>query len=396
MNANKPQSSLWTPDFIRLNIFEVFTYNALTVITGTFSMYAVEKFSASPVQISVISSLLIIASLIFRPVVGFLIDRYGRRITLYIGLAISAVLSMLFLFPKTIFQLGLLRFLMGFPFAMVTTGNSVLRSDIIPEERRTDGFSITSISMMFSALVTGPNLGYWMLKISNFNVLLLLSTTLYLIALFIFSTMKFEDIKDISTKFSFTFNEMFEPRALWLALVLGLNFTGWPGILTFGPLYAQEIGLNFIGFLFLAYGVGLVISRPIIKLLERDGIPFYTNAVGVSSILIGHTVIGFFPSSVGFLTGMAFLGAGFGLCFTILQKLAFDLVEPERRGRCSATIYFSQNLGSTMGRFIFGFSAQSFGTYIYSYRIMAAIALLPLLLLLFVALPNYTRKMKET
>jgi MFS family permease len=148
--------------------------------------------------------------------------------------------------------------------------------------------------------------------------------------------------------------------------------------------------------LFTAYGVGLLLSRPIIKFLQRDGMPLFTNALGVMATLTGNAIIGFVPGPVGFLTGLVFLGLGYGQCFAVLQKLAFDLVRPERRGRASGTIYISQDMGSTTGRYLLGYTAQMLGTYTANYRIVAGITLVPLFILLFVTLPDYQKKMAST
>jgi len=392
-NKKAKVSKLWTPDFIRLVIWQVLVFNGLTSITGTFSVYAVERFNASPVEIGVISSVLIFSAFLFRPVAGILIDRFGRRITTAMALVPMIIFNPMLMLPDTLFGLGILRFLMGLPFAMITTANSALRTDIIPGKHRMDGFSITAITMIFSALVIGPNLGFLILQIADFPTLFIVSSALFLIALILFTKMRFKDIT--TEKITFSFSDILEPRVMWITLILGINFIGWPGILNFGPLYAEEVGLAFAGLLFTAYGVGLIISRPVIKFTERRGAPLSLKAVGVLALIAGHAIIGFVNHPRGFLFGMVFLGLGYGYCFAVLQKLAFDLVEPERRGRCAATIYLNQNLGSTIGRFIFGYTAQSAGTYAVTYQISAAVCVVPLFILLFISLPDYKRKLSQ-
>ena len=310
-----------------------------------------------------------------------------------LALIAMVIFDLMLLIPKTLFTLGILRFLMGFPFALITTGNSALRTDIIPEDKRLDGFSITSIATMFSGLVTGPNIGYFILGLTGFDFLYPMAAVMLSAAALFFLTMKFEDIR--TDRISFSLSGLFEPKIILIAAVLGINFIGWPGILNFGPLYAQEIGLPFKGYLFTAYGVGLLLSRPIIKFLQRDGMPLFTNALGVMATLTGNAIIGFVPGPAGFMTGLVFLGFGYGQCFAVLQKLAFDLVRPERRGRASGTIYISQDMGSTTGRYLLGYTAQALGTYNTNYRIVAGITIIPLLLLQFVTLPDYRKKISS-
>jgi predicted MFS family arabinose efflux permease len=295
--------------------------------------------------------------------------------------------------PQGIMGLALLRFLMGLPFAMTTTANVTLRTDLIPEDQRVDGFNITTIAIMLSALVIGPNLGYWIIAISGFGLLFPIAAGLLLIAIGNLLLLKFDDIKTKTNTLSL--NDIFEPRVFWFALILGITLIGWPGVLTYGPLYSLEVGLSFGGYFFLTFGIGVFLSRYIGNIiLAGDKPPAYT-ALSFVLIIAGHSMIGFLRSRVGFLVGAVFIGAGYGLSFSIFKKLAYDLVEPERRGRASATILIAQDLGATLGIYAYSTIAESFGSYSYSYRMASAVTILPLLLLLLFVLPDYKRKYSQ-
>jgi len=328
--------------------------------------------------------------MLFRPVAGFLVDRYGRRITFALSLGCTALISLAYMLPQQIAGLALLRFLMGLPFAMTTTANATLRTDLIPEDQRVDGFNITTIAVMLSALVIGPNLGYWILAASGFGLLFPIAAGLLLIAIGNLLLLKFDDIKTKTNTLSL--NEIFEPCVFWFALILGITLIGWPGVLTYGPLYSLEVGLSFGGYFFLTFGIGLLLSRYISNIILAEDRPPAFTAVSLVFVIAGHGVIGFLRSKVGFLVGAVFIGAGYGLSFSIIKKLAYDLVEPERRGRASATILIAQDLGATLGIYAYSYVAESFGSYSYSYRMASAVTILPTILLLLVVLPYYKRK----
>jgi MFS family permease len=386
----KQSDALWTGTFIRLLILIVFIYIGIALVNSTFSVYTVQQFNGTPSDVSLVSSLMIIASLFFRPIAGFLIDRFGRRVTMALSLGATALISLAFLLPKSILGLILLRLLMGIPFAMNTTGNATLRTDLIPEDKRVDGFNITTIAIMLSALVIGPNLAYWILDLSGFGTLFSIAAGLLLITIANLLLLKFDDIKTRSVTFSI--KEIFEPRAFWFALVLGITFIGWPGVMTYGPLYSLELGLSFGGYFFLAYGGGLLFSRFISNYIMGDNKPPAFTAFSLVLVIIGHTLIGFLNSKVGFLTGAVFIGAGYGMALSIFKKMAYDLVEPERRGRCGATIFVIQDIGATIGIYAYGFLAESLGSFSYSYMMAAVITIVPLVILLLVALPDYKRQ----
>ena len=381
---------MWTAAFIKLLILILFIYNGIAIINSTFSVYIVEKFHGTPGDVSLVSSLMIISAMLFRPAAGFLLDRFGRRITMAISLGITVLISLAYLLPHEIAGLALLRGLMGIPFAMNTTGVGTLRTDLIPDNHRVTGFNISTIAIMLSALVIGPNLGYMILNLSGFSLLFPIAAGLLLLAICNLLLLKFDDIKTVTNKFSI--KEIFEPRAIWFSLIMCIVFIGWPGILTYGPLYSLEIGLPFVGLYFLSFGIGLILSQFIAKFILGEGKPPYLTPISLILVVCGHSVIGFSHSQVGLLAGAVIIGSGYGLAFSIFAKMAFDLVKPKQRGRCSATLFISQDIGAIIGIYAFSFVAKTYGSYSYSYLMAAAATVLPLVILLVFALPDYKRK----
>ena len=181
--AEKTSHTVWTAPFIKLLILILFIYNGIAIINSTFSVYIVEKFNGTPGDVSLVSSLMVISAMLFRPVAGFLLDRFGRRITMAISLGITVLISLAYLLPHEIAGLALLRGLMGIPFAMNTTGVGTLRTDLIPDDHRVTGFNISTIAIMLSALVIGPNLGYLILDLSGFSLLFPIAAGLLLLAI---------------------------------------------------------------------------------------------------------------------------------------------------------------------------------------------------------------------
>lgn len=383
-------SSLWRPSFIRLLILIIFAYNGIAIVNSTFSLYIVEEFGGSAKDVSLASSAMVITSMLFRPFAGFLIDRLGRRITLTFSLLATAVITFAYLAPTSASGLTVMRGLMGLPFAMNTASVSTLRADLVPEGKRVEGFSVTTIVIMLSSLVIGPNLGYLILNIAGFGLLFPIAAGLILIAIGNLTILKFEDIKGSDNHLSV--GEIFEPSVLWFALLMGTLFIGWPGVLTYGPLYSLEVGLEFGGVFFLALGVGLLSSRPIAKWILGGSRSNVYTAIAILMVIAGHSAIGSIRNVPGFLIGAALIGAGYGLSFSIFTKFGFDLVPPEKRGRCSGTLYIAQDLGATIGIYAYSGVAEATGTLANAYLMAAGITLIPLALLLFAALPDYRRK----
>lgn len=173
---------------------------------------------------------------------------------------------------------------------------------------------------------------------------------------------------------------------------MGVLFIGWPGVLTYSPLYSQEIGLNFGGSFFLAFGVGLVLAQLITKVILEKSKSIFINSLAIVLVICGHGVIGLTHNQTGFLIGAVIIGMGYALSFSIFTKLTFDLVIPERRGRCSGTLFIVEDLGATIGIYTYSFIAESTGTFANAYLMAAGVSVVSLLVLCLAALPDYLRK----
>ena len=126
---------LWTRDFILLIVIAALASTAITTQMGTLPLY-VESLGGSTAESGAIVGVLGISALIFRFPTGVMIDKYGRRIMLLIGLGILVVdFTLLYVF-RTLMILFCLRFLQGIGNGMQTTATSTIAADLIPPWRR--------------------------------------------------------------------------------------------------------------------------------------------------------------------------------------------------------------------------------------------------------------------
>ncbi len=389
----KIQTSLWTRDFALLIIISMFSFCSISVIGSILSLYIVWDFQGTPTEVGLVTSLMALSTFLFRPFTGYIVDRMGRKWAMIISLAVTAVINFCLLLPMNLVGLGVLRFLSGFPFALNSTSLSTLTSDLVPEERRADGFSISSSIVTFFSQVFAPIASLWILGDNNFDLIFIISVVLALSGFFLIFLMRFEDIKD--RNLSFSRNSLFEKRSLWLSLVMSLTFLGWPGLLTYGPLYAEEIGLGSAVIFLFAFGIGLFQSRMIGNLILDLRKPQRAGMLSLFSLLVGFVITGYFPPGWNFILGGALIGMGYGLSFAIFPAMAVNLVEKTRRGVCNATLTFGQDVGAFFGSYVFGWTAQAFGNYSSSYSLIGFIMAVPVLFFLFFALPDYRKNKKD-
>jgi MFS family permease len=392
-NNSISSNKLWTRDFILVLLANTMAFSTVSITGAVLSLYIVKQFNGNATQVGLISSLMTLSTFLFRPFTGYLVDRLGRKWTLVAALFTGSLINFCLLLPMGLTGLGILRFLIGFPFALFSTGLSTLTADLIPEERRSDGFSISSIVVMITGQVLAPILGLWLLGDGNFDLLFITTGIFGIIAILVVLLMRFEDIKDPHLLFSL--KSLMEKRVLLLALVICLIFLSWPGLLTYGPLYAEEVGFaNAVPFL-VTFGFGLLFSRLLGNWFLDLHAPRRAGVIALVLLLGGYALIGFIKTQFNFLLGGGMIGMGYGLAFAVFPAMAVNLVEAARRGACNATFIFGQDLGAFFGSYVFGWTAQSFGNYGSSYALSGLLLTLPLGIFLFSALPDYLKRYKE-
>jgi len=391
---SQAKTPLWTRNFILLLLANALGFTAVSVIGVVLGLYIIQRFHGNPTQVALISSMMTLSTLLFRPFSGYLVDRLGRKWTSVSAFLLSALITICLLLPVGLTGLGILRFLIGFPFALFSTGLSTLVSDIIPEERREDGFSVSSIVNTLTSQVITPIFGLTLLGDGNFDLVFIVTAIFGILAAIVILLMHFEDIRDEQLHFSL--QTLFEKRVLLIALVMCLIFLGWPGLLTYSPLYATEVGFsNAIPFL-LMFGVGLLSSSLISNHFLDLSSPRKAGELALIILLAGFALSGLVKTALSFLMGGVLIGMGYGLSFATFPAMAVNLVEVTKHGACNATVIFGQDVGVFIGSYIFGWSATSFGNYASSYALVGMIMVFPLVIFLFSALPDYQKKYRRT
>ena len=137
---------------------------------------------------------------------------------------------------------------------------------------------------------------------------------------------------------------------------------------SFLVLYAEELGVENIGYFFTVYALALF-SRPLTgKLVDKYG----NMCVLIPAMFL--FAVAFFIISIArslpvFLIAAFISAIGYGSCLPTVQALSMRLVPKERRGAGSCTAYIGQDLANFAGPTIAGALIGTFG-YSSMWRIM--------------------------
>lgn len=345
---------LWTKSFIGMTLTLFFLCFGFYLLLPTLPLY-IKQLGVSESQIGLIIGIFTLSAVVARPIIGGLLDQYGRRIFIILGLITFALSMYLYSWVSGIVLLLLLRIFHGVSWAISTTSIGTSITDVIPTNRRGEGMGWYGLSMTVSMAI-GPMIGVWIIQGNSFSTLFLLATALTVIALlFALITKVPFSLKEHSGKIEF-----FDRNVTTISIaIFFLSFT-YGGITTFLPLFAESLQVN-AGTFFLVYAIALTLSRPIAgKLADRYSYGFVIiPSLAITSLAL--LVLSLSNSLIGVLTTAILYGIGFGAAQPTLQAATLHLVPSHKKGVANASFFTAIDSGIGIGAILLGLVTQFMG-----------------------------------
>ncbi|EEL60311.1 MFS transporter [Bacillus toyonensis] len=349
---------LWTKSFIQMSFAMLFLFTGFYLLVPTLPLF-IKEIGGNESQVGLMMGMFTIAAVVIRPIIGGMLDQYGRRSFIIFGLILFGLTMYSYNLASTIVLLAVLRVIHGVTWAVSTTAVGTAITDIIPDSRRGEGMGWYGMAMTI-AMAIGPMIGLWVVQYYSFHGLFLLATLLSFMVV----------ILSLITKMPFTPQkekgkiQLFEKSVLSITVVVFFLSFAYGGITTFLPLFASSINVN-PGTFFLVYAIALTIVRPISgKLLDKYGEVFIILPALCITIL-AIVVLTMANGLTGIIIAATLYGMGFGSAQPALQAAMLTIVDPSKRGVANASFFTAFDLGIGLGAILLGFVSQIFG-----YRIL--------------------------
>ncbi len=345
---------LWTKPFIQMTVGMLFLFTGFYLLLPTLPLYVIEL-GGNEWQVGLMMGVFTFSAVIFRPIVGGLLDRYGRRSFILWGLLFYVLAMYLYDWVGFLLLLLGLRVLHGMSWAVSTTAIGTAITDIIPPGRRGEGMGWSG-SAMTTAMAIGPLLGLWILHNYSFHTLFLIATGLSIVALLLM----FVTRVPFQPKAGKGRLELFEKSVLPITAAIFFLAVAYGGITSFLPLFAVSIEVN-AGIFFLVYAVSLTLIRPVAgKLSDRHGEVFVIVPALVVTVA-ALIVLSLSTGLNGILAAALLYGIGFGSALPALQAATLRLVHPDRKGVANASFLTAFDLGIGVGAILLGWVSQYTG-----------------------------------
>ncbi|MBM7716181.1 MFS family permease [Bacillus thermophilus] len=388
----KKKYRIWTKPFISLFCSNLSVFVIFYGLVSTLPLYAVGALNKTDQEAGLLMSIFLLSAIIVRPFTGKMLDTAGKRKMLWMSLGFYLLCTIAYYFIKPFQWLLVLRFIHGIWFSVVTTACGAIAADLVPPARRGTGLGYFTMSTNLG-VVLGPLIALFLIQTYSFDALFIILSLLMIIgALLSLSIPDKSQFKPMKTKKKFSFNDIFESKAIpvaFLACLIGLSYAS---ILSYLSIYAQSKNLlGLTSTFFLVFAVVMLLARPFTgRLFDIKG-PNYILFPGLILFMMGFVVLAKMHSGTMFLLAGAFVGLGYGALIPSLQTLAIQSTNIKRSGYATATFYTFYDVGIAAGSYIFGIIAASY-SYEAIYLLSGALVCVVLLLTLYLKPRKQTEK----
>ena len=337
----------------RLVVFAAFF--DLFVQFPTIAPYA-ESLGASAALVGVIVAAYSFTNLFGNLGAGYILDRWGRRTPMLLGMAITVFAVFSYSLVQTPEQMMVARAVHGIGAAVLAPGAFSIIGDRTPSDRWGRAMGITGALIAVAALIGPPAAGI-LRDVWGANVVFYVDCVFILITLIAFVVIARDvappHIEQSSDPHATPSDESKRNPSLWSAYAAAFAITvGIGALVTHLPLMLEEQGETAArsGYSFGVYALVamLVMASPISRAGDRYG-RFGPLMLGLIGVAAGLALLGVLKGYGGVVVGMAVFGLGYGLVFPAATALVASATGADRRGMAFGVFYAVYSFGVVIG-----------------------------------------------
>ena len=378
MAPGKSQS-LWTPTFALLCCAQFFGSAQHSLLQPTFPLY-ITSLGGTPFKVGLVIACFAVTSVVFRPLIGGWADKWSEAGVLICGLLLLSA-AVIFCFVPFVEATMFANALRGLGWAGLSAAGYSLLALSAPAERRGEASGFYS-GVQASGSILLPALALWLIyaPFGGFRIVFVVAIGLAALGAGTGALLARRAPEPAHSRHSAVsgpwWREMLNvlDREIILASVLSFaSHVTFPAVASFLVLYAREIGIENIGWFYVATGTTSLLARPILgKVSDRMGrrravlACFMFQAVALMALAFASNLIALMIPGTLYMLGLAMASA------TTLA-IAMEQAKPERRGRAMATFSIALPLSNGIGALICGGLVQWVG-YFWMYLVLACIA----------------------
>lgn len=355
-----PPTNRYLPSFYLAIAANLFFFTGFQWTFATLPGY-VQTIGGDAAAIGLAFGLFSLSAVAARPLVGWLVDHWGRKPVLIVGATIFALSPALYTLVGSVWPFQVVRAFHGVGIAAFTTAYTTLIADLAPPERRGEAIGLSGVTNNLGMLFA-PVLGAYTVARWGYPVHFALSAGITALSVLLVLPIVEPDRLPGTRADHPRLRSVAGMRPVWVAAfgITGLA-VAYGAILSFLPPFADELGLVTAGGYFSTFAVAMMLAQASAGWLS-DRLGRRAVAVpGMAVVVLAMVFLAMARTDAALLTAGAVFGLSWGLARAGIDTAVVDAVSPEARGTAIGFLYTCFDVGVGVGSFGLGVIARTQG-----------------------------------
>lgn len=354
---------LWNSNYIKVWTANYMIFFSFMLVTPLLPLYLSETYQADKDTIGLVLSGYTLTALMARPLAGYLVDSFPRRIVLLTCYFFFFAFFAGYIIAGTMTFFTFVRTLHGAPMGAVTVANSTTAIDVLHPTRRAEGIGYYGLSNNLATSIA-PTVGLIIYDtIHNYDLIFALSLLAAGIGLAVNASVRFPKKDIVPNKDPLSLDRFFLTIGWSEGLVMTCIGLSYGVLSTYLAIYGkEELGMTAgTGAWFAVLSGGLILSRLIGARTLRQGRVVENVNHGIIVSVFGYLLFAALHNPVGYYGAAIIIGLGNGHIWPGMQTMFINLAPNNKRGTANSTQLTCWDVGMGLGVVCGGFFAHHLG-----------------------------------
>lgn len=349
---------IWNRKFILLFITNLLVLAAFYASIPIIPVYC-QEIGITGSKVGVVLTAMSVATILFRPVAGYLLDNFNRYHVYLIFLALFCLSFPAFIAFPVFGILIVIRLYMGAVYSVCGSATMTLAGDVLPPLKITEGISRFAFTISIGMAV-GPYVGIQVQNNMSSKASFLTVFAITVVAFICVASCRIHYPKVERKKFSIK-DSIYKPAFPFMFNMMFLMIP-YGAVIAYSSILAQEKDLmSVLPYFYIFLVAGMLLSKLSTQKMIDAG--RHRVLVCASLVILILTMISYAWLSTGFhlLAAGFFFGLGYGILQPLFQSFVTGTTPVQKRGVANATYLLSYDIGIGLGSLLMGFMQESIG-----------------------------------
>lgn len=351
-------NKIWNKNFILLFITNLLVLAAFYASIPIIPVYC-QEIGIIGAGVGIVLTAMSVATILFRPVAGYLLDNFNRYRVYLLFLALFCLSFPGFIAFPVFGLLILIRLYMGAVYSVCGSATMTLVSDVLPPKKITEGISRFAFTISIGMAV-GPYVGIQVQNRLSSKASFLTVFAITVVALICVSCCRIKYPKTERKKFSLR-DSIHKPALPFMASMTFLMIP-YGAVIAYSSILAQEKNLmSVLPYFYICLVIGMLISKISTQKMIDAGKHRVLVYISLLILVITMASYLFLTTGAHLLIAGFFFGLGYGILQPLFQSFVTGTTPAPKRGVANATYLLSYDIGIGIGSLLMGCLQETIG-----------------------------------